>query len=115
MDNTQNRVQPNEQSIPCISCEKIVRMEFYPDSTLESIMHGAINGGVHCSSAGNYGSTIHDMNGKIHFVMCDECLFRNSYKMLIVGHSAPPNNAICDMENLRDHIDTWNIEDRRWN
>jgi hypothetical protein len=63
-------------------CEKEIDLEFYPDSTMDRIATGAFNRGVECRTMGNYGSQVHDMDGWIHFVICDICLVKHSSKML---------------------------------
>lgn len=93
-------VQPTDNKIPCIICDKIISMEYYLDSNLSLIAQTPFDRGVECRSPGNYGSQVHDLSGVLHFVICDECIIRNSHKMLLLDEND-------QMISARDHYDGW--------
>jgi hypothetical protein len=97
------RVQPSGRKIPCLICDEESHILLFPDSTLEKINVAAWDNAIHCESIGNYGSTVHDMNGKIHFIICDKCIRARSHKILITGHFGHPNK----MENFADMRDRY--------
>lgn len=95
------KVQPSDKSAPCVICEKEVKLEWFLNADLNDISSGAFDRGVHCLTSGNYGSQVHDVDGYIHFLICDGCLIRHSNKM--VWQERYDSKIIS----ARDHHDEW--------
>lgn len=101
------KVQPSDQSIPCLICEEEVDVCFHPDTNLTKIAITPFSRGVHCATHGNYGSQVHDMHGVLHFVICDRCVIRHSNKMLFTPNGRPPRDHDPDLKNAQEMFINW--------
>lgn len=95
------KANPNNNKIPCLICEKQIEILFFPGSTLSDIAKGAFDRAVECSSPGNFGSQVFDLDGMLHFVICDRCIIANSHKMLLKQDRSIP------MQNAREYYEEW--------
>lgn len=73
---------PDDYSIPCLVCDKILSPAF--DAKMSDIAKVSFIDGVECRTFGGYGSTVHDSNGALFFALCDECLIKKSHKMILI-------------------------------
>lgn len=94
------RASPTDHAIQCLVCDKDIKLVFYPDSDLTSFSSAAFDGGVSCSTSGNYGSQVLDGDAYAHFVVCDSCWIKKSHKMLISTTKKQWHNA-------RDFYEDW--------
>ena len=113
------RAETDNNSIPCLLCEKDVQMRA-PETSLADIERASFDYGVECRTYGNYGSQVWDMSGTIFFVICDGCLIQHSAKMLVKEQE--PQNAkdfatlmkgenpiprYKPIRNAKDYYDEW--------
>lgn len=90
---------PDAKAMPCLLCERAVDIiDLTRPLTLKDIAVANFSEGVHCSTTGNYGSRILDLDGPLHFVLCDGCIIRHSRKMLYHDH---------EIMNARDYYEKW--------
>jgi len=89
------RVELTDRTVPCLICEKPVELERYEgheptavDIVKSNFDQGAHCRGVRCRTGGNYGCQVIDMDGWLHFVICDGCIVRHSAKMLYEAYRA---------------------------
>lgn len=113
------KVAVTDVSMPCLTCEQPVMLgqhERDEGKTVADIVASNFDFGVHCSTGGNYGSQVLDMDGMLHFVLCDRCVIRHSAKMLHEPRTLrPPFSPHLmveglkpdPLENARDHYEKW--------
>lgn len=93
------KADPASRSIPCLMCRTEVQvLDYGREYRLRDIMLANFEGGVHCATAGNYGSQALDGDGTLHFVICDSCIIRNSERMLY---------ETDEIVNAGEHYEEW--------
>jgi len=107
------RVENTDETLPCLLCEKPLQKEDGNGNRpwLELVDVGGeqrVNmanpwQGVSVSTSGNYGSQVLDMHS-VFFYMCDECIIRNSHKMLHYGERYDKGEGI---QNAREYYEQW--------
>lgn len=110
---TKRRIQPTDETIPCLLCEKPISKEgFAPDQPWVELRNGENRPpvsmtnpwqGVSVSTSGNYGSQVIDMHS-VFFYICDGCIIRHSHKMFHYGDRYDKGEGI---QNARDHFELW--------
>lgn len=106
------KVQNTDKTMPCIICEKQLDQEGSKHEEEHKWVREHEEGrfwiantwqGVAIRTSGNYGSQVLDMH-TVFFYICDECIIRNSHKMLHYGENSEGRD---DIKNAREYYEAW--------